>query len=231
MVDPSARSALAAAMRGYLREELTAFQLDEALDKLRNSTRDETCLEVADWLWYSYDDIDDHRVIADKSSWDTLHRLLLLIESGAEWQKSPVIWSWGRLQALALLFFGIFLSIAVPSGWGQHLLILALPFGFVVVAINWAERRKEKQTASAILDALTPFSSLAELRQARLRVPGFVKMPLPQTVLSRCIRQPLAGVIMSLPSYILSAIFSPLILLLQSLPRRRRDAMIVFPEI
>ncbi|MEN9361848.1 MAG: hypothetical protein RL095_3383 [Verrucomicrobiota bacterium] len=231
MVDTAARSALAEAIRGYLQEDLTAFQLDDALDKIQNSTRDETVLLVAKILWFSYDDLKDHSILADKQSWDSFHRLLLLLESGCEVQWSPSKWDWGWPQCLALLFLGIYLAIAVPSGWGNHLLILGLPFGLAIWAVSWTQRVQGTKDAVEAAAHISPFTSWAELRQARRRVPHFFKPLMSEVISRRRIRHPFTEKIMTLSVFVMLSIFSPLVFLIQSLPQKRKDLKIVFfPE-
>jgi hypothetical protein len=47
-------------------------------------TKDETVKHVADLLWYHYDDLEDHKVVASKAEWDFFQRLLLILKSDAD---------------------------------------------------------------------------------------------------------------------------------------------------
>ncbi|TWU30305.1 hypothetical protein [Bythopirellula polymerisocia] len=65
MIVREARNGLAALIRRYLNEQLTAFEFDDALDEFHESS-DDAVRFVADSVWYHYDDCDDHLVVLNK---------------------------------------------------------------------------------------------------------------------------------------------------------------------
>ena len=72
------------AIRAYMAETITAFQLDEALFTIADATQDGTVKAVAKQMWFHYDDCKDHKIVSSKQTWDYFNRLLLLLESEAE---------------------------------------------------------------------------------------------------------------------------------------------------
>ena len=48
-----------AAIRSYMDERLTAFELDETLSDISSKTDDKTVQHVGQALWFHYDDITD----------------------------------------------------------------------------------------------------------------------------------------------------------------------------
>lgn len=69
IVDRAQRDEVAAAVRQFLDEAVTAFEFDERLDQFRNSP-DSAVRFVAQGVWLHYDDCDDHLVALTKPEWD-----------------------------------------------------------------------------------------------------------------------------------------------------------------
>lgn len=65
MIDREARNDLVALIRGYLAEEIKAFDIDEQLERFRDSS-DSGGRFVATTMWFHYDDCKDHLVVASK---------------------------------------------------------------------------------------------------------------------------------------------------------------------
>ena len=61
------RDALAEAINRYLGDTIAAFALDEAVSEIGARTKDGTVKQVVAMLWYHYDDVDDHKVVASMS--------------------------------------------------------------------------------------------------------------------------------------------------------------------
>jgi hypothetical protein len=144
----------------YLGEEITAFALDEALFDIRTRTKDETVKQVSRLLWYHYDDIHDHKVVASKEQWDYFQRLLLVLKSDAEIVKETGKRTWTARQTVAAACLGLVVIAIAKSGFGYHLLLATVPLGFVSMLLAYwyacvEARRLHDQTA------LTPFDSVA----------------------------------------------------------------------
>jgi hypothetical protein len=94
MIDRKARSEMSNVIREYMAEEVSAFQLDDELDRIAQATLDGTVKFVNKLMWYHYDDCKDHKIVATKWEWDYFNRLLLLLESEAEADFVKVRSSW-----------------------------------------------------------------------------------------------------------------------------------------
>ena len=95
MIDRSARNAMSKALGEYMAEEASAFELDDALDRLARSTEDGTVKFVRKLIWFHYDDLRDHKIVATKQEWDYFNRLLFLLESDAEGEFVKTRGTWG----------------------------------------------------------------------------------------------------------------------------------------
>ncbi|SPE32570.1 hypothetical protein SBA2_680039 [Acidobacteriia bacterium SbA2] len=94
MIDRITRDEVGRAIRDYMKNTITAFDLDAALQAVSCRTADETVKFVAKQMWFNYDDRKNHYIIASKQQWDFFNRLLLLLESEAEVEFVRVRTSW-----------------------------------------------------------------------------------------------------------------------------------------
>jgi len=226
---------MVAAIRSYMEDKTTAFQLDEALAEVVVATGDETVADVGQALWFHYDDLKDHKIVASKEQWDYLSRLLLLLESDAEVEvvRGPRRWHFRQAAAGSCLL--AFAFLAFRTGFGEHLFAYAVPFGAVSMLLAWlASRERAAQDRS---DPTTiPFPSVRSLFSVRRRVPGFRKARYPKAIASRRIRRPLLDVwictdkIMWLPLAMVWLLLSPVPLFFQTLPDRETETTIRMPE-
>lgn len=214
VLDRTARAALAAAIRQFLDDRTSAFAFDEALDEFRNSS-DPTVHFVAQTVWYHYDDCRDHMVTLSKPEWDYFQRLLLLLYSDHQIVTTSVRhWSWTQLVAIGCLA-GLGWCIW-HFGWGQHLLVFAIPFGLVSIAISFL--RSRKRFAGAYDQVLTPFSSFGELSAVYWASVAFTKKRYPRDIAKRRIRSRVAEFGLRLQFYAAWLLVSPIPLLVQAFP-------------
>ncbi len=230
MIDRKARDETAKAIRSYMNEEITAFEFDEALFEAESGARDATVRSVVQTLWYFYDDCKDHKIVASKEEWDLFHRLLLLLESDGELETTRRRREWHPLHGVAALLLLVFIVIAIRVGWGDHLFAYALPFGPPSMLLAWLNSRRRRKSIRRAEVALMPYPSLASLRAVRKRVEMFSRRKYPKTMANRKIRGPIERRITLIPSRILWCVFSPAVLLLQSLPERESEVSIRLPE-
>ena len=230
MIDRKARDETAKAIRSYMSEGITAFEFDEALFKVESGTRDATVRSVVQTLWYFYDDCKDHKIVASKEEWDLFHRLLLLLESDGELETTHRRREWHPLHGVAALLLLVFIAIAIRVGWGDHLIAYALPFGPPSMLLAWLNGRRRRKSMRRAEVALLPYPSFASLRAVRKRVGIFSRRKYPKTMANRKIRGPIERRITLLPSYILWCMFSPVVLLIQSVPDRESEVNIKLPE-
>jgi hypothetical protein len=215
MIDRNARDRMAATLRSYMGEKITAFELDESLGKVM--TEDRTARKVRLWLWFHYDDLKDHKVVASKAQWDYFNRLLLLLASNAEIEINRTWRGWHMSQVPAGLCVACLAFIVLRTGVGYHLIIYALPFSFLSLVIGRFNRRRMAKLRPED-DSLIPFQSFSDLRAIRRGVPGFIKARYPEGLVGREIRPNRDQKWFRVYEIILWLVFGPLALLLQTLP-------------
>jgi hypothetical protein len=211
MIDRQTRQDLVRVIRAYLDEEITAFRLDDASQELGSRTDDATVHEVVILMWYHYDDLTDHKIVASKEEWDFFHRILLLLESDAEIRYPKVepeiakARRWSLRQPVAVCAIAAFMSAAFRVGW-QHVILLSFPFGVVSMLLAlWKSKTlcppsREEEMALSRERALVPFESVSDLLAVRRQVPDFSKKPYPASLPTRRIRDPIVDKIMWLPA-------------------------------
>jgi hypothetical protein len=187
---------MCAVIRSYMTEQITAFQFDEVLSDISRQTEDFSVRQAAKILWYFYDDVHDHKVVASRECWSCFHHLLLILESDCKidvQNTRKLHWTVRQLIALFALFgFGV---LAIYLGWGEHLHVISVPFGVVSMLLyRWHAKSVEKAATLNML--LAPFSSFSELMAVRRSVRNFVKVPyrkhlgeceIPKTIADRMI--------------------------------------------
>ena len=214
MIDREARNDLAVLIRRYLAEEIKAFDLDEQLERFRDSN-DSGVRFVATTMWFHYDDCDDHFVVASKPQWDYFQRLLLLLESN-----STVTHERHRQWSISQLFAGLLLAacvwIVILLGVGLQLLVFCVPFGIASIILS---RFRRQVIAEGPFEAIvTPFSSIGDLRIAYKSAGTFRKRQFPLQIERRLIRSPLMSAFWICHMYVMWAILAPVPLLLQCAP-------------
>ena len=227
MVSRQDRKTLSATIRSYGSDQITAFELDQALTEIRSRSKDETVQFIAKALWLYYDDLQDHKIVATKAIWDLFQRLLLLLHSDGELVFSTQR-EWTIRQPLASLALAGFVWIAFEFGSGFQLLALSLPFGLISILL--ARWRRWSSAASENDWRRFPFASTAELRAVRRSCPSFHKQPYPKHLEERRIRRWTSGRIMAIPTYALWAFLGPLALIFQMLPEKERRSRVEFSD-
>jgi hypothetical protein len=213
------RDALVEVIDRYLADDLTAFKLDDALSDITARTKDETVKQVADLLWYHYDDLEDHKVVASKAEWDFFQRLLLILKSDGDLVEETGKRKWTARQAVAALCLAVFLVALAKTDWGSHLFLATVPLGGVSVLLKlWQSSLEEAQLRKQA--PLVPFGSMPEMRSVRRKVQGFVKSRYPNRLGSRQIRGPVSEAFNWLHFVVVWLLFSPVALLVQALPER-----------
>lgn len=226
MVERVARDKVADALEEYLDERITAFQFDELLGNIVEKTKDETLHSLRLQLWFHYDDLIDHKVVATKAEWDFFQRLLLLLRSDGCLEFTNAR-KWTVRNAIATGALACFLCVAVATGWGWHLAINAIPFGIVSVFLDkW--RCEEGKADEDLVTFLYPFSSLTDILRARRHAPFFAKRRYPEVLRTRRIRSAIWETDISKPIIVLLClVLSPLALLVQTLPEDRSTVRVV----
>jgi hypothetical protein len=217
------RESLSELIRSFLASEISAFAFDEHLDTFRDSN-DPIIRYVVDSVWYHYDDCSDHFVCFSKQQWDFFQRLLLALASDCRIEtKSCLQWSFRQLiAAVALYLFAVF---AIPTGWGEHLFLLSIPFGCVSIALSFWRLPDHPFLAPRAVP-VSPFATYSDLVRA-YRKSGFRKTRFPTGTDARALRSPGTVVFLWLQAYVTWLVLSPIPLLFQALPVKRTETRIV----
>jgi len=224
-IDRPRRELLVQHIDRYLNDELTAFEFDEAIFAVRDSTDDPAVRAVVDELWHFYDDCDDHPVVLDRTSWNYFQRLRLVLKSNATLEISRRrLWSPAQLVAAAAL--AAFAWAVYVTGVGQHLYLVALPFGLCSIALSsW--RRRAYRAASHVDPTLYPFASVAEILWVGRDLADFHKQKYPPSLAERTIRTPSAAFVLWFQHYTSWILYGPVPLAFQILPMSIASCRIV----
>jgi hypothetical protein len=217
------RESLAELIRSFLASEISAFAFDEKLDSFRDSA-DPIIRHVVAAVWCHYDDCDDHFVCFSKEEWDYFQRLLLALSSECSvLTESSTRWS--MKQLIAAVSVCAFSYCGIQTGWGQHLLILSIPFGIVSIALSFWRSQCETAT-DPYAPIIFPFATFSDLETA-YRLSGFRKSKYPKQIGQRTIRSPFMVSFWQMHTYAMWLILSPIPLLFQMLPERQTNHRIV----
>jgi hypothetical protein len=220
---PTTRLSLARLIQSFLDSDITAFEFDEQLDPFRESD-DPVINHVVDAVWFHYDDCDDHLVCFTKQQWDYFQRLLLVLSSDCRIETHSQR-RWSVRQLIAVLTLCAFVYFAFQLGWGQHLLIVSIPFGLVSIALSFW-RHRDAPVLNPYAPVIFPFATFSDLATA-YHSTGFRKTRYPRHIGTRTIRSPFMARFWQLHTYTIWLILSPIPLLFQSLPDRQTETRVI----
>ena len=215
MIDQVARNEVRQVVDDFFYDRIKAFEFDNRLLSIKRE--DKTVGYVVDSLWCIYDDCKDHYVNLDKPAWDTVQRLLLLLESEGE-IAIDVRRRWHVSQVLAVLM----LATIGAAYWLNYVWWIA-PVGLGgIVSIVISQWRQRILYWESIPDPFHcwPFSSIDAVHSALVRAPTFRKVRYRPQIASRRIRSKVSSGAVWFQFYMLWMIGSPIALLGQSFPRR-----------
>ena len=223
-VDRHSRDRVASEVRRFLNSEITAFAFDEAIYDIESD--DPTVRDIVYRLWHHYDDCMDHMVSLSKTEWNYFQRLLLILESDRH-IKTEVRREWHWSQLLAIVSLLGFVFVAFQMGIGQHLLAISIPFGLVSMSIAYFRRRAHRaQVPDVSFYTLAPFATFTELWDTYRSVGGFKKQRFRSEADTK-IRSDAMNRILMIPTWLGWLMFSPLVLLVQSLPQQKGTTNVV----
>jgi hypothetical protein len=229
MVDTEARTKPRQTVADYLYERIMAFEFDERLQAIADNTKDQTVQDVIQALWFTYDDVKDHKVVLGKETWDLIQRLMLVLASGAELKlsdESRRVWHVSQALAVAAL-------AAVGLTWYflWHYWFFPCILGAASsIALHWWRERVACRLDLPDPSHAWPFQSPSVIRRVLRTTPGFRKLRFRPEVAQRRLRSRVLECVHWLPALALWCVFSPLVLLLQCLPLRVSRTNVVWPE-
>ena len=181
-VERAHRDRLAAILRRFLDQSISAFEWDALLDEYGRS-RDRVVRFVSVAVWPFYDDRVDHLVALSEWEWDDVQRLLLPLQSDGAVQSTvsdhdsmtPVI------EWCGLVGYG---GIIAQAGWGDRLPGFVSPFGFLSIGLAWFRRWITTKWFSPCRTIRFPFGSFSALAST-YRAVSFKKTRYPRQLACR----------------------------------------------
>ena len=214
MVDREARCELATCLRAFLEGSVRRDAFHDRIGAIAAETHDETVQQFVVWLWFCFDDLKNHKIVATRTDWNYFQRLLLILSTDAH-VRTESTRSWHWTNGVAALLLVTFVWIAIQTGFGEHLVVIALPFGALSLLISWLVARVNNEELD---DGLFPFQTRASLRSWRRRAACFAKQPYPQDLIERRIRTASMERVLHFQFYALWILLSPIALLIQTIP-------------
>lgn len=215
---------MAMTITDFLDERITAFQLNDRMFAI--NTKDRTAMEVRWLIWHYYDDCKDHKVILSRKRWNHIYRLLLLLKSDAQLNIARRR-TWSGRQIHAGTALAIWILLINHWGWGMHLFVAAIPFGGLSILLSKWKNNSPSQESIDWMNHLAPFSSISQLLSIRRSVLDFHKQPYRAQFTQRAIRSPLMDTWITIQTYALWVLFSPVILLFQTFPSTENKMAVV----
>jgi len=186
MIDRATRDETVAAIEAYMNDEITAFAFADTTHRIATGTKDEAVGEAVETLWYFYDDITNHKIVANKEEWNLMQRFILFLQSDAELAtKCERQWSVTQIVALCLIAFIVLFAWIFGESW--ILFITWIGAG----ALTWEIDRRFRAPlrAGRLIDVITfPFDSSLDIIRAARTVSNFHKRRFPQELAKRRIR-------------------------------------------
>jgi|GEM_PF-4781927 len=168
VVDKQAREDICLALEQFMLGKINNFELDNKIQKIE--TKDETVKNVSHLLWYFYDDLIEHGVDDfDKSSWDYLNRIRLLLKSDATLERKTLY----KLPQLFVILIWIVSFLADAFSNFSPLFIYSFAIlisGFYSWRLYFWESEKSSKAQTE------PFKSFGDLKRARKAITDFKKI-------------------------------------------------------
>ena len=215
MVDRNNRDKLIVEIQNFLNEKTDSFEFDENIFEIQANTEDKTINYIVKVLWHYYDDLKAHKVAIEQEGWNKIQRFILILKSNHEIiekrEKKYTI-----RQALSLSLLSVFIVSYFYVGYNIKLLYISMGLGIFSMSLSWWKIKSEKDTL--VKWELYPFSNMPQLLRLRRKQNSFKKQHYNQKVEKREIRSNFMSNLMLIHSRLSWLVFSPFVLLYQSLP-------------
>ena len=215
MVDRDNRDKLIVEIQNFLNEKTDSFEFDENIFEIQANTEDKTINYIVKVLWHYYDDLKEHKVAIDKEGWDTIQRFLLVLKSNQEIIEKKER-KYTTRQVLSLSLLSLFIVSYFYVGYTINLLYIAMGLGIFSMALSWWKIKSETDTL--VKWELYPFSNIPQLLRLRRNQKSFQKQHYSKKIGTNEIRSNFIYYLMLIHSRLSWLVFSPFVLLYQSLP-------------
>lgn len=215
--NPLTRKSLANLICAYLNREINSAEMDAHLLEY-DECGDPIIEHVVDSMYDYCEGADDRLVCLSKSQWDHVQRLLLLLAADCRIDTHTLThWSWRQL--IAFIAISCFLCCSFVLGWGPHLWFVTIPFGLVSIALRYGYPMEisERSDVHPYREIIYPFASMHDLATA-YRSATFQKTRYPRKFGLRDADSTAVNEYRMIHCFVLWLVFSPVILLFQSLP-------------
>jgi hypothetical protein len=223
MVDRNNRDRLIINIQNFMNDKINSFEFDENIFEVQTNSEDKTIKYVVDALWHYYDDIKDHKVTIYKEGWDFIQRLILILTSDKEIIEKKER-KYTIRQVLSLVLFTIFILSYFYIGYSLQLLYISIGLGIFSMALSWWKEKSEIN--NLIKWELYPFSNIPELLTLKREQKSFQKQHYNQKLEQRNIRSDFIYIFLLIQSKLAWLVFSPFVLLYQSLPETNMTIVI-----
>lgn len=218
-VSTADRDAVVLLIEQYMNDEIGAFRFDEQLQSIRSN--DPVVNRAIRELWYMYDDLKDHKIVASKQEWDFLQRVLLLLKSDVEaWPAVPIRRVFTPRQLVAILCLAAFAYSVIRLGFAAAYGTVGLGIGLISILLSRRYYHDHAAVLPTMSAAIYPFASFAELRRAYRRWARSRKRAYPAHLKQRQIRSGTEASIIRLHSYYAQLVLGPVALLFQAMPEK-----------
>ena len=224
-VDRESRDKLVEVIDQYLREDIKAFEFNDAIFGIRYATTDETIKHVVvEFLFNTYDDFINHPVVATSAGWDLMQRLKLLLMSDAELtcRTRHISTSAQGIAAVSLVYL---LCACYVLGFA-FMPLLAIPFGLVSRRLAKC-RNTIREKHECWDDPAFPFTTASQLVWVGMSTSKFQRQRCPAHVTKRRVRSSTTKLATELMQSLSSLMCSPIDLLTLSFPAPIREARVL----
>ncbi len=213
MADRANRDRLIKEIQNFLNHKTNSFDFDYNIDQIAKSSNDKTVKIARRYLWYFYDDIKEHKASLNKADWDVIWRLMLILHSNKS-LSSKREFNYSITQLIALGYLLILAIYYFIFGFNYQFLLFYF-FGSILAIFLYYKKEEQKIDYS-----IYPFNSITEILQLKRAYKEFKKPKFNKELEEVKIRNKSEKALLDISFWLFAILFSPIILLIYSLPWR-----------